>query len=181
VQEIPQPNLEAQTFADGVFELVITQDVFERVMRPDRAIKEIARTLKPNGATLMTVPIVNRTRPSIRRARMEKGEITHLLEAQYHGNPIGGSSQEVLDLAKSTGDADLLIVGHVMGACCHWTGEFTEALEHADKVLDLYDEWRHCHLADIINLGDPKTFAVTHASRTHTHAGAIAPSASDGR
>jgi hypothetical protein len=72
-------------------------------------------------------------------------------------------SQEVLELAKSTGDADLLIVGHVMGACCCWTGEFTEAVEHADKVLDLYDDRRHCHLADIINL-DPKTAAVTLAS-----------------
>jgi SAM-dependent methyltransferase len=90
-------NLEAQTFRDGVFDLVITQDVFEHIMHPDRAIKEIARTLKPNGATLMTVPIVNQTRPSIRRARMINGEIVNLLEPQYHGSPLGGGSLVTID------------------------------------------------------------------------------------
>ena len=37
-------------------------------------------------------------------------------------------------------------------------GEFTKALEHADKVLDLYDDEKHRHLADILN-HDPKTLA----------------------
>ena len=90
-------NLEAQTFADGVFDLVITQDVFEHVMHPGRAIREIARTLRSNGATLMTVPIVNRTRPSNRRVRMVNGEIVHILEAQYHGNPMGGGALVTVD------------------------------------------------------------------------------------
>ena len=82
-------NLEAQTFANGSFDLVITQDVFEHIFEPGKAIAEIARTLKPGGATIMTVPIVMKTKPSRRRARLEREVVVHLLEPQYHGNPIG--------------------------------------------------------------------------------------------
>ena len=66
-------------------------------------------------------------------------------------------AQEILDIANATGDADLLITGH-MGACvCYgWGGEYTKTVEHADKVLDLYNVEKHGHLADILN-HDPKT------------------------
>ncbi len=43
-------------------------------------------------------------------------------------------------------------------ACYCYVGEFTKAVEHADKVLDLYDAEKHRHLADILNQ-DPKTQA----------------------
>jgi tetratricopeptide (TPR) repeat protein len=67
--------------------------------------------------------------------------------------------EEMLDIAKATGDADLLIVGRGLACTCYcWAGEFTKALEHAGKVLDLYDTETHRHLADILNQ-DPKTVA----------------------
>src|ERR1700730_915489 len=82
-------NLEYLTFADASFDLVLTQDVFEHIFHPDRAIKEIARVLKPGGAYLMTVPIVMKSSPSQRRARIDNnGNITHLKAPEYHGNPI---------------------------------------------------------------------------------------------
>lgn len=81
-------NLEEQTFEDETFDLVITLEVFEHVMHPLKAISEIARTLKPGGATLMSVPVVRKFEPSRRRARLENGKINHLLDPQYHGNPI---------------------------------------------------------------------------------------------
>ncbi len=68
-------------------------------------------------------------------------------------------AEEMLDLAKATGDADLLIAGHALACACYClAGEFTKAVEHADKVLDLYDDEKHRHLADILN-HDPKTVA----------------------
>jgi class 3 adenylate cyclase/tetratricopeptide (TPR) repeat protein len=72
--------------------------------------------------------------------------------------------EEMLALGKTTGDADLLIAGH-SAACTsyNYVGELTKAVEHADKVLDLYDAEKHRHLADIIN-HDPKTQVGTHAS-----------------
>jgi SAM-dependent methyltransferase len=88
-------DLENQTFKDGQFDLVITQDVFEHVFRPDLAIREIARTLRPGGATLMTVPIVMRDKPSRRRARLDGGRIVHVLEPQFHGNPVSAKGSLV--------------------------------------------------------------------------------------
>jgi len=39
-------DLEQQTFDDESFDLVITQDVMEHIFHPDRAYREIWRTLK---------------------------------------------------------------------------------------------------------------------------------------
>jgi hypothetical protein len=65
----------------------------------------------------------------------------------------------MLDIAKATGNADLLITGHAHACICHCrAGELTKAVKHADKVLDLYDAETHRHLADILNQ-DPETQA----------------------
>jgi len=81
-------NLESQTFLDHAFDLVVTQDVFEHVFRPDLAIREIGRTLKPGGAYVMTAPLVNKAHASRRRASLDHGEVVHHEEPQFHGNPI---------------------------------------------------------------------------------------------
>ncbi len=73
-------------------------------------------------------------------------------------------TEEMLDIAKATGDGDLLISGHTLACACYcFAGEFTKALEHANKVLDLYNDEKHRHLADILNQ-DPKTAACAVAS-----------------
>jgi tetratricopeptide (TPR) repeat protein len=72
--------------------------------------------------------------------------------------------EEMLDIAKTTGDADLLITGHGLASACYcWAGELTNVVEHAGKVLDLYDDEKYRHLADILNR-DPKTSAGVFAS-----------------
>jgi hypothetical protein len=72
--------------------------------------------------------------------------------------------QEMLDLAKATGDTDLLITGHDMAVTCNFfAGELTKTLEHCEKVLDLYDDEKHHHIADLLNQ-DPKTVALIYAS-----------------
>ena len=43
------------TFQNESFDLFITQDVFEHVMEPNKAFKEIERVLKPGGAHVFTV------------------------------------------------------------------------------------------------------------------------------
>ncbi len=82
-------NLESLTFADGSFDLFITQDVMEHVFDPAAAFREIARVLRPGGAHIFTAPLVNKTRASERRAaRSASGEIIHHFEPEYHGNPV---------------------------------------------------------------------------------------------
>ena len=82
-------NLEAQTFEDELFDIMVCQDVFEHVFHPGRAAREIARTLKPGGLCLMTVPVVNPWGETVRRAELRDGTVRHLLPEQYHGNPVG--------------------------------------------------------------------------------------------
>jgi SAM-dependent methyltransferase len=82
-------NLEELTFDDESIDLHITQDVLEHVFHPSKVFSEIARTLKPGGRHIATVPIVNKHKPSQRRALPGgDGEITHLQPPVYHGNPI---------------------------------------------------------------------------------------------
>lgn len=82
-------DLERQTFPDGCFDIVITQDVFEHLFRPDLAIAEIARTLAPGGIHICTIPLVREHRPSRRRAvRAGDGEVVHLEPPEHHYNPV---------------------------------------------------------------------------------------------
>jgi SAM-dependent methyltransferase len=82
-------NLEALTFPDESFDLHVTQDVMEHVFEPQRAFREIARSLRPGGAHIFTVPLVGKAAPSRRRAeRLPDGSIRHLDTPVYHGNPI---------------------------------------------------------------------------------------------
>ena len=81
-------DLENQTFPDENFDLVVTQDVFEHLFDPAKAIAEIARTLKPNGVYVMSVPIICKDKPSRRRAAMVNGEVKTYFPEEWHGNPI---------------------------------------------------------------------------------------------
>lgn len=80
-------DLENQTFPDNTFDLVITQDVLEHVFDPAKAIAEIARTIKPGGAHVFTVPWYS-WKTTARRAEKKNGEIRHMKDPEYHGNPI---------------------------------------------------------------------------------------------
>jgi class 3 adenylate cyclase/tetratricopeptide (TPR) repeat protein len=59
---------------------------------------------------------------------------------------------EARDAAKATGDADLLLTGHLLAFICYfWMGNLIESQEHGDKVLGLYDAEKHRHLAHLTN------------------------------
>lgn len=82
-------SLEALTFPDGSFDLMVTQDVMEHVFNPEAAFREIGRVLRSGGAHVFTVPLVRKNEASRPRAmRNGKGEVEYLFEAQYHGNPV---------------------------------------------------------------------------------------------
>jgi SAM-dependent methyltransferase len=82
-------DLERQTFADGAFDLVVTQDVMEHVFHPELAHQEIWRTLSPGGMHIHTVPIYKDKIKSERRAELlADGSFHHLAAPEYHGNPV---------------------------------------------------------------------------------------------
>ena len=80
-------DLERQTFASESLDIVVTQDVFEHVLDPAAAFKEVARTLKPGGVHVFTIPSYY-WKPTLVRAVSQNGAVRHLAEPDYHGNPI---------------------------------------------------------------------------------------------
>jgi len=105
-------NLEALTFPDESIDLHVTQDVMEHVFDPSKVFREIARTLKPGGAHVFTVPLVNTDKPSKRRARRsENGQIEHIEPAKHHINPISNEGSLV------TIDWGYDICTHIFHAC----------------------------------------------------------------
>ena len=87
VDGITCQDLESLTFPDRSLDLVITQDVLEHLLDPERAVVEIARVLRPGGAHVFTVPIFA-GRPTLVRAAASGSGVDYLLPADYHGNPV---------------------------------------------------------------------------------------------
>lgn len=89
-------DLENQTFPDNSFDLVITSDVMEHIYEPDIAFKEIYRTLKPGGAHIFSVPLINKHNPTQRWAnKKDNGEPIFLFESEWHGNPVSDKGSPV--------------------------------------------------------------------------------------
>lgn len=88
-------DLEAMTFPDECFDVVITQDVFEHVLDYRRAFRDVVRTIRPGGAHIFTTPKYKGLRKSQDRAIRRNGEIVHLAPPEYHGNPIDAAGSLV--------------------------------------------------------------------------------------
>ena len=66
---------------------------------------------------------------------------------------------EMLASAEARGDSGLRVVGHRAACNTYYSlGDFDRSREHGEKVLALYDEVKHRHLAEVMNM-DPKTSA----------------------
>ncbi|PYS03575.1 MAG: methyltransferase type 11 [Acidobacteria bacterium] len=87
VGEIKNENLEAQTFGNGVFDVVIHLDVMEHVFEPFKALNEIHRTLRLGGYCLFTAPTEHARFQSEQVAFVENGVVRTVGEAEYHANP----------------------------------------------------------------------------------------------
>ena len=81
-------DLQATTFPDNSFDLVITEDVLEHVPEPKQAFAEIRRILKPGGFHISTIPVEWDKEESFPRAKIINGELVHLTEPEYHGDPF---------------------------------------------------------------------------------------------
>src|SRR5262245_34041825 len=77
-------DLQCLTYADNYFDIILTSETLEHVPDPDRAWREIYRTLKGGGFHIFTIPIVPWQRETIKRARVVGGRREDLLEPAYH-------------------------------------------------------------------------------------------------
>lgn len=68
---------------------ILCFDVLEHVPDYRAALAECARVLKPGGALYVTVPFLRESPETLVRARLDStGEVEHLLEPEYHGDPL---------------------------------------------------------------------------------------------
>ena len=82
-------DLTALTFADQEFDAILSFDVLEHVPNTPKAVRECLRVLKPGGWFFFTVPFLPDHEKTLTRARLlPSGEIEHLLEPEYHYDPV---------------------------------------------------------------------------------------------
>lgn len=124
-------NLEKMTFTDETFDLIITQDVFEHVMHPADAFREINRVLKPGGAHIFTMPWYPKLKKTVQRARQNGKEVEFLEKPVYHGNPIDPEGSLV------TFDWGLDFTDFIY----QYSGMFTTIYLHKNEYLGLEAEF----------------------------------------
>jgi SAM-dependent methyltransferase len=109
-------NLEALTFPNEVFDIVVTQVVFEHIFNPKKAFAEIERVLKQGGLHIFTIPFFPNTKTVTRAVINQAGKVEHLKEPVYHGNPISADGALV---TFDWGDDIVELISE-------WTGMVTE-------------------------------------------------------
>ena len=109
---IPHQDLMGLTLPNDSFDLVTTNEVIEHVPDIDRALVEVARVLKPGGWHVGTFPFRYLDNASDLRTKIVDGQVVHLREPEWHGNPVdpsGGSlvfetpGWDIVDRALSAG------------------------------------------------------------------------------
>lgn len=92
---IRHEDVQALSFPDRSFDLIMSYDVLEHVPFRQKAFEELFRCLAPGGRLFFTVPFsFNNAEEVVRAVVHEDGTLEHLLEPEYHGNPVdmeGGS------------------------------------------------------------------------------------------
>lgn len=124
---IPSEDLTALTFADGTFDLVTTNEVLEHVPSIDTALVEIRRVLKPGGWHIGTCPFLFGQKESIIKAKLDgAGNLVHLTEPEYHGNPMSSEGSLVFELP----GWDILDRARLSGFCEAYC-KFVQVSKHA--------------------------------------------------
>ncbi|OWY08435.1 hypothetical protein B6V72_18570 [Thioclava sp. F34-6] len=76
------------TFVDDNFDVVLSFEVLEHIPDYRKALHETRRVLRTGGRFYFTAPFVPSWQETIVRAKIENGEIVHILEPEYHGDPV---------------------------------------------------------------------------------------------
>ncbi len=86
-------DLQALTFEDGCFDLVISEDVLEHLRDYRKGFQEIHRVLKKAGYHIFTVPLPFSFRhKTFSRFEQKDGHLVPVLPMEYHGDPVRGQS-----------------------------------------------------------------------------------------
>jgi SAM-dependent methyltransferase len=79
-----QQNIEALSYEDNSFDLVLHSETLEHVNDPFGAMNECRRVAKDDGIVLFTTPVIW-DRKTRRRASSDDGAVTYTVAPSYHG------------------------------------------------------------------------------------------------
>lgn len=86
---IRNESLTELSFGNGEFDIIANFEVMEHVPNFYKAFTECARTLRVGGKMIFTVPFNVNCKHNLIRARIHPdGAVEHLLEPEYHGDPM---------------------------------------------------------------------------------------------
>ncbi|MDP3895535.1 MAG: class I SAM-dependent methyltransferase [Mesorhizobium sp.] len=91
-------DLEALTLRSDTFDVVSTNEVLEHVPSIDASLRELCRVLKPGGWHIGTVPFAFMNEKSVIRSRLVDGKVEHIMEPEYHGNPMSDQGSLVFEI-----------------------------------------------------------------------------------
>lgn len=87
--DVRNENLERLSFADDMFDLVVSEDVFEHVCDADRGFREVHRVLKPGGVHVFSIPFAFGSKTEELFDRRDAGIVLRE-PIEYHGDPLRG-------------------------------------------------------------------------------------------
>jgi SAM-dependent methyltransferase len=130
VKGIRHEDVENLSFSDSQLDLIVSNDVFEHVPHPAKAFAECARVLKSGGVMLATIPFHSGMDKSVIRARLDSGQVMHLLPEAYHGNPVSADGSlvftdfgwDILELMKVAGFSDVNVDAYISSEFGHLGG-----------------------------------------------------------
>lgn len=101
------------SMASASLDAVVSFDVLEHVPDYRSALAEFARVLRPGGRLVLTAPFIAVHQETLVRARIDDSGIEHLLEPEYHGDPVAGGilcfyhfGWDLTDAARAAGFRD---------------------------------------------------------------------------
>jgi len=143
-------DVEAATFDDESFDLIVSQDVFEHVLDVSQGMREIARVLTAGGLHVFTLPQHRHQGLSRPRAERTESGVVHLQPPEYHGNPIDDLGSLVsfdwgLDLENVIRDASGLATTTIRVESFEYgiLGEFLEVFVSRKALGSASDPGRH--------------------------------------
>lgn len=110
-------NFMALSFASDSLDLLLHFDVLEHVPDARVALQQAFRVLRRGGRTVFSCPFYHNLPHNIVRAVVRNGELQHLLEPCYHGNPMSGQgslvyihpSWDIMELLQEIGFSEVRI------------------------------------------------------------------------
>lgn len=86
---VPHMDLCEIEFEKDSFDMFVSADVLEHVPNLDLALTELFKVLRPGGLLVSSFPFSPNSRETVIKAKIdEEGKIVHLMEPEYHGNPV---------------------------------------------------------------------------------------------